>query len=366
MRRRDPMSDVSAQLDAFCDTLRGRTPCSSAGAALTVSRAPGRLDVMGGIADYSGSLVLQRPIAEATFAAVQRHRSSGAGDRQPRPAAVHDSARGAGAGRCADQLRRARRMFADECGLVAPHWVSYVAGVFLVLARERGMPLTSGARLVVVVASARGQGRELLGRHRNREHACGGDRLRDCARASRPRAAVPEERESRHRRAVRCDGSDDVRLRRTRTRCWRSSVSQPNCSRPFQSRTTSSSGGSIPASVTPWAGPTTAPCGRARSWVCEFSTERAGAPVDYLANIAPRGFRAGARSPSSRRDLRATTSSHDTAARRDTVTTVERGQAISRAGSGGSPRLRAPAGGAVSGSCCAPRPTRIDAFGSVS
>ena len=36
-----------------------------------VARAPGRLDLMGGIADYSGSLVLQRPIAEATFAAVQ-------------------------------------------------------------------------------------------------------------------------------------------------------------------------------------------------------------------------------------------------------------------------------------------------------
>ena len=27
---------------------------------------------MGGIADYSGSLVLERPIAEATWAAVQR------------------------------------------------------------------------------------------------------------------------------------------------------------------------------------------------------------------------------------------------------------------------------------------------------
>ena len=35
-----------------------------------VARAPGRLDVMGGIADYSGSLVLELPLAEATFAAV--------------------------------------------------------------------------------------------------------------------------------------------------------------------------------------------------------------------------------------------------------------------------------------------------------
>ncbi len=38
-----------------------------------VARAPGRLDVMGGIADYSGSLVLQLPLAEACHVAVQRH-----------------------------------------------------------------------------------------------------------------------------------------------------------------------------------------------------------------------------------------------------------------------------------------------------
>ena len=37
-----------------------------------VARAPGRLDVMGGIADYSGSLVLQLPTREATFAAAQK------------------------------------------------------------------------------------------------------------------------------------------------------------------------------------------------------------------------------------------------------------------------------------------------------
>ena len=37
------------------------------GAELFVTRAPGRLDLMGGIADYSGSLVLQLPIASATL-----------------------------------------------------------------------------------------------------------------------------------------------------------------------------------------------------------------------------------------------------------------------------------------------------------
>lgn len=40
---------------------------------MIVTRAPGRLDVMGGIADYSGSLVLQLPLAEACHVAVQRH-----------------------------------------------------------------------------------------------------------------------------------------------------------------------------------------------------------------------------------------------------------------------------------------------------
>ncbi len=36
-----------------------------------ITRAPGRLDVMGGIADYSGSLVLELPLDRATFVAIQ-------------------------------------------------------------------------------------------------------------------------------------------------------------------------------------------------------------------------------------------------------------------------------------------------------
>jgi len=41
------------------------------GAPLYVARAPGRLDVMGGIADYSGSLVLQLPLEVATTTVLQ-------------------------------------------------------------------------------------------------------------------------------------------------------------------------------------------------------------------------------------------------------------------------------------------------------
>jgi Galactokinase galactose-binding signature len=55
----------------FVDTLVERR-LFECGASVSIARAPGRLDVMGGIADYSGSLVLERPIAEATWAAVQR------------------------------------------------------------------------------------------------------------------------------------------------------------------------------------------------------------------------------------------------------------------------------------------------------
>ena len=39
--------------------------------AISIARAPGRLDLMGGIADYSGSLVLQLPLASAACAAAQ-------------------------------------------------------------------------------------------------------------------------------------------------------------------------------------------------------------------------------------------------------------------------------------------------------
>lgn len=145
-------ANTAAEFGEFVDTLRSRA-LFEPGAALTVSRAPGRLDVMGGIADYSGSLVLQRPIAEATFAAVQRI---------DRPALEVVSV---GRTPCAIPLEtlapggvpvsygQARQLFAG-----AGHWVSYVAGVFIALARECGMPLTGGARIVVASRVPEGKG----------------------------------------------------------------------------------------------------------------------------------------------------------------------------------------------------------------
>ena len=54
----DPMTEI----DAFVTRLREHR-LFERGATVVIARAPGRLDVMGGIADYSGSIVLQLTIA---------------------------------------------------------------------------------------------------------------------------------------------------------------------------------------------------------------------------------------------------------------------------------------------------------------
>jgi galactokinase len=121
------------------------------GAKVVVSRAPGRLDVMGGIADYSGSLVLQRPIAEATWVAVQPI-------EQPvleilsigRPPCTVPIDALAPAGMPVS-YEAARQMFSGD-----RHWAAYVAGVFLVLAREyEATPLRRSGRQGVALSGAR-------------------------------------------------------------------------------------------------------------------------------------------------------------------------------------------------------------------
>ena len=69
----EPAVMEAAGLAAFVETLRERA-LFERGSVISVARAPGRLDVMGGIADYSGSLVLQWPIHEATRVALRPSR----------------------------------------------------------------------------------------------------------------------------------------------------------------------------------------------------------------------------------------------------------------------------------------------------
>ena len=126
-------------------------------AEITIARAPGRLDVMGGIADYSGSLVLELPIAEATIVALQK-----------------DDARQL---RIVSLLANGERVLSFEMPLAdldhlpdydaaqryfkndkTQRWAAYVAGVFLVLMRERSVRFDKGVRLFISSRVPEGKG----------------------------------------------------------------------------------------------------------------------------------------------------------------------------------------------------------------
>jgi galactokinase len=138
-------------LAQFLDLLR-RDVVFEPGAELTVSRAPGRLDVMGGIADYSGSLVLQRPIADATFAAVQR---------LPHPT-IHIVSRGrppfSTPARPLVEMPPAYDAVRQQLSDAQEQWVTYVLGMLLVLIRERGLQFDGGLRIAIASVVPEGKG----------------------------------------------------------------------------------------------------------------------------------------------------------------------------------------------------------------
>lgn len=157
-------------LDAFLDTLNRvvHTPPAELPGFLAgdgpvhAARAPGRLDVMGGIADYSGSLVLQLPIREATYAAVQRR-----ADRLLRLYSLGDSGNHRehvltlpldalldARGRPLD-YPRLQALFRREPGTA---WAAYVLGAFPVLMREQGTDFATGADILIVSDVPEGKG----------------------------------------------------------------------------------------------------------------------------------------------------------------------------------------------------------------
>src|SRR5215467_12248577 len=129
-------------------------------AEIVVARAPGRLDVMGGIADYSGSLVLELPILEATFAALQRQPdrrltivslADGEGQTLAFEMALSEFE---SSGEPVD-YETARIRFQQD---PSRHWAAYVAGVFLALMRERGVRFRDGARILIASRVPQGKG----------------------------------------------------------------------------------------------------------------------------------------------------------------------------------------------------------------
>jgi L-arabinokinase len=117
---------------------------------IIVTRAPGRLDVMGGIADYSGSLVLQLPIKNATHVALQKSddtkvRVLSVGSGSDKRFVEIDLTEFLNAEGEPITYSDARRRFADS----KDHWASYALGAFLVLMRENGFEVARGASILI-------------------------------------------------------------------------------------------------------------------------------------------------------------------------------------------------------------------------
>uniref|UniRef100_A0A0A0LGT8 L-arabinokinase n=1 Tax=Cucumis sativus TaxID=3659 RepID=A0A0A0LGT8_CUCSA len=147
-----------------------------------VTRAPGRLDVMGGIADYSGSLVLQMPIREACHVALQKnhpskHRlwkhvqarqdSSVQGQTPVLQIVSYGSELSNRAptfdmnlsdfmdGGKPISYENARKYFSKD---TAQKWAAYVAGTILVLMRELGVQFEDSISMLVSSAVPEGKG----------------------------------------------------------------------------------------------------------------------------------------------------------------------------------------------------------------
>jgi galactokinase len=130
------------------------------GAPLILARAPGRLDVMGGFADYSGSLTLEMPIREAAFVAVQE-------SSEPRVRVVSASF-----GPEASPRRSASFPLSELVEHTRSHaaasayfkrepeqaWSAYVAGVLAALQVDFGKPLARGLSIFVASNVPEGKG----------------------------------------------------------------------------------------------------------------------------------------------------------------------------------------------------------------
>ncbi|XP_010524568.1 PREDICTED: L-arabinokinase isoform X2 [Tarenaya hassleriana] len=147
-----------------------------------VARAPGRLDVMGGIADYSGSLVLQMPIREACHVAVQRNHPSKHRLWKHTQARQHAKEQGSTpvlqivsygselsnraptfdmnlsdfmVGDKPISYENARKYFAQD---PAQKWAAYIAGTILVLMTELGVHFKDSISILVSSAVPEGKG----------------------------------------------------------------------------------------------------------------------------------------------------------------------------------------------------------------
>lgn len=145
-----PLSDVSGDAfpdaDAFSARVR-RHALFVPDEPIVVARAPGRFDVLGGIADYAGGLVLGLPIRAAALAAAQVAYDG-------RVIAVSGARRFtiAAADLVESTFAELARSFSGRDA-----WAAYVLGPIALLAREEGLPVP-GLRLLLSSSVPEGKG----------------------------------------------------------------------------------------------------------------------------------------------------------------------------------------------------------------
>jgi L-arabinokinase len=123
--------------ESFCLDV-GSSAFFASGLPVAVARAPGRLDILGGISDYSGGLVLELPLRVAALAAAQPTEDG-------RVVAV------SGGRRIAADAEALAHASLDELAATftgQDAWGAYVLGPVALLVREQGLPL-AGLRLLI-------------------------------------------------------------------------------------------------------------------------------------------------------------------------------------------------------------------------
>lgn len=132
--------------EAFCRRVRASAFFAGSD-PIAVARAPGRLDVLGGIADYSGSLVLELPLRAAALVAAQRVEDG-------RVVAV------SGGRRIAADLAELADASLDELAARftgRDAWGAYVLGPVALLVREEPA-VAAGLRILVASEIPEGKG----------------------------------------------------------------------------------------------------------------------------------------------------------------------------------------------------------------
>jgi galactokinase len=152
MWRVDGREVHSPDVTRFVATVNEHSDLFDPAIPITVARAPGRLDLMGGIADYSGALVLELPLDAATFVAAQQTSDASLTVRSLAPFGpdaereVTVELEALAAGGTPIDYGAARALLAAE---PRRRWAAYVIGAFVVLMREQSIAVKGGTRVLV-------------------------------------------------------------------------------------------------------------------------------------------------------------------------------------------------------------------------